>query len=252
MRIALISVVALLGFLFPQMLLADGEAAEFTMMPRAQKIFEQAPKTPEELLTVIKEFMDNPNMNGYEFVENISGIDRAHWGLEHNGETAKGDKFKSFAILCPKCPYRQRGLKIRALPTAYVVGGSKIDPENDLLIEVGASFRRGKLLNNISFVVTPATINDFFGKPAKVYVTSARSEYSPGFYDLRYTYNIGGRYEFGISFRAKQDDDPELQKQRWKHTAEQARKEIKQRKDFENHKNFIALGLSLYRQLRLI
>ena len=46
MRIALISVIALWGLLFPQMLLAEENSEEFTMTPRAQKIFDQASKTP--------------------------------------------------------------------------------------------------------------------------------------------------------------------------------------------------------------
>ena len=54
MRIALINVIALLCLLFPQMLLAGKNSSEFTMTPRAQKIFDQAPKKPEELLKVIK------------------------------------------------------------------------------------------------------------------------------------------------------------------------------------------------------
>ena len=48
--------------------------------PRTREVRANEPKTPEELLQVLKSFMDNPRMNGYEFGEKISGIARENWG----------------------------------------------------------------------------------------------------------------------------------------------------------------------------
>ena len=96
-----ITTVLLLTILTPQLLWSQvsNKEAEFSL--RAQQIMAEAPKTPEELLRVIKDFMDHPNMDGYDFGEKISGIDRANWGPA-NTEFAE---FKSYTPLGAHSPY---------------------------------------------------------------------------------------------------------------------------------------------------
>jgi len=249
MKKILMNVMIVLCFFMSQPLFAGAESTQFTMTPRAQKIFDQAPQTPEALLKVVKEFLDTPMMNGYEFVERISGVDRQHLGPEKRWKTAKGVEKKMYEILCPKCPYDQGVGGKRELPTPYIVHDIEFKPDDDQIISVGISFRIGRQpLSSMTFLVTPVIIRDFFGKPTGVYVTPASSEYSPGLYYLRYSYDIEGGFELGMTFLAKGDDDPDLKKQRWKHTAEQIREERNRRKEFANHKDFIALGLGLNRQ----
>ncbi len=242
-------VLLVLALLTPTALWANS-ALEFKETARSKKILAEAPKTLEELLKVIKEFMDNPDMNGYEFVEDISGIDRLHWGPESVEETSKGRKYKLYAILCPKCPYGLNVEEKQNLPTVYYVRNINISLEDDSLISVGIGHLSPKKeLNNASFLLSPRIVRSFFKEPTSVSVTSARSEYSPGYYTLQYTYDIGKTYRLSFSFRAKDDELRELRRQRRKHTSEQAREERKWRKEFANHKKFIALGLSLMRQL---
>lgn len=48
--------------------------------PRTREIRANEPKIPEDLLRVLKSFMENPQMSGYEVGEKISGIARENWG----------------------------------------------------------------------------------------------------------------------------------------------------------------------------
>ncbi len=246
MRIIFINAITLCCLLAPQLLFAGGEQTELVMTPRAQKIYDHAPKTPEQLLTLIKEFMDNPDMNGYEFVEKVSGIDREHWGDARISETSKGGKFNLYSPLRRGNPYNQQETDKRKLPTTYFVSDIRFSSgDNVLLSHLRVNFRLDiGPLSSVALQITPTIAQNIFGEPTKIKVSSARSEYSPGFYNLSYFYNIG-KYELGISFREKDDENHELQKLFWSHTAEQAQKEITRRKQFANHKDFIARGLGL-------
>ncbi|MCB2181219.1 MAG: hypothetical protein KQH63_04300 [Desulfobulbaceae bacterium] len=249
MKIIFVNVMTLCCLLLPQLLFAGGEPKEFVMTPRAQKIFDQAPKTPEALLKIIKEFMDNPSMNGYEFGERVSGIDREYWGPESEGNDFRYNKnvlYKSYAPLCGNCPYSYRTAK-RTLPTPYFVNDMKVVAENSHFMDISISFQtRKRLMTNMTCEMTPALVQQMLGTPTKIDVTSPTYERSSGRYYLRYYYNFG-RYELSIPFLAKGDNEPELRKQRRSQTVEQIRQERKRRKNFANHKDFLALTLRLSR-----
>ena len=249
MRIALINVIALLCLLFPQILLAGKNSSEFTMTPRAQKIFDQAPKKPEELLKVIKEFMDHPTMDCYEFGERVSGIDRQYWGTGSKRQGFGKDRnlvYQQYYPRCPKCPFSPRAEVKKELPTAYSLGEFKMNVENNQLVDLDILFfTPTSEMPNMAFVVTPALFREFWGEPTKTYVSSPwQGGFSVGYYYLDYFYE-NSRYKLEISFQAPGDNNLELRRERMNHTREQMWAERKQRKKFANHKDFIAISLRI-------
>jgi len=249
MKKILMSVMIGLCFFMSQPLFAGAESTQFTMTPRAQKIFDQAPQTPEALLKLTKEFMDNPNINGYEFVEKISGIDRKHWGIGSKRQGFGKNKsivYQEYYPRCPKCTYNLRGEVERKLPTPYSVGEIKTNVKDDRLVDITVKFLSSvSELSNIDFVITPAIFREILGKPTRTYVTSPwPGGFSVGFYYLDYFYESEG-YELSISFSAPGDEDQELRRKRMNHTAEQMRAERRRRKKFANHKDFRAVSFRI-------
>jgi len=60
----------------------DGVVATDTakVSDRAGKLAAEAPKTPEAFLRLVREWMDDPYMDGYGFAERITGVEREKWG----------------------------------------------------------------------------------------------------------------------------------------------------------------------------
>jgi hypothetical protein len=247
MRLFLISVVALLGLLFPQMLLAGEEPAAFTMTQRAQQIFDQAPKTPEDLLRVIKELMDNPDINGYEFVEKVTGTDRKYWQKGSKGQGFGGNKkivYQQYYAVYRYTPHSESKRPDGKKPK-YYFSGIKISKKMDRLIDLWIKFDAEAKKSSDNFVVTPVLFRDFLGDPKLIHVTSpGLGGFSEGYYYVIYVYEQG-RFELEVGFSAPGDDNRELIHERVHHTREQRRAEKKRRMKFQNHKNFQAISLRI-------
>ena len=97
--------------LLPQTLLAEGKQETFNLTQRAQKILQQAPKTAEELLQIIKIFLENPDMNGYELGEKVSGVDRKYWTLVNQEDNWRDIdiKWKDF-VIAPELPVYKKSI----------------------------------------------------------------------------------------------------------------------------------------------
>jgi hypothetical protein len=215
---------------------------------RAREIQANAPKTPEELLIVLKAFFANPDMDGYDFGEKAIGVDKANWGkgIEYQLPFGGGPVIKSisFAIGC----------FTQTPPVPYQFSTIKLDEQNKLL-----SFELIHLAQSPNFLLTPAITKKFIGSPTELQITDPTDEFSGGMYYVRYYYKIG-TYNLSISFMEKGDtpmsnisfmenDDPgqKLKNKRWHHTDEQIQKERTRRFSFDNHKDFLPVSLRLRR-----
>jgi hypothetical protein len=218
------------------------------MTPRAQKIFDQVPKTPEELLKVIKGFMDNPNMDGYEFLEKILGSDRRNWGPVEMSSKGFGDNRD---IEYGSVSYSR--LKEEPLPVPYTVHQIKIDKQNKFL-DIDLSF-----YENPSFLLTPAVAQKILGPPSSIYVSSPKSEFSIGSYWLLYLYHIEfskvEAYKLQIYFVKEGESDyprtDQVCKRRheyYLHTKQRRKEEKRWRSSFENHKNFLPVSMRFARE----
>jgi hypothetical protein len=234
MRIALISIVALLGFLFPQMLLADGEAAEFTMTPRAQKIFDQAPKTPEELLKVITEFMDHPDMDGYEFVEKISGVDRNNWEFGRDGDGfGAGPKPRTNAIDGAWTNFHGPKFTNQQYQSLFYTHLGNTINEQGLLLSFGISgFKETPFF-------TAKELKAVFGEPKRVKVAAPWTEFAVPF-AITYFYKTD-KYRLYFKFYSKQEvpSNPK--------NMTVVKGFISRLRSFENHKNIPVVSIQIRR-----
>ena len=202
------------------------------------------PKTAEELLVSIRDFLANPDMDGALFVEKITGVNKADWGPVSGIQTgfAEGPNvrleryvIKEFKQPMPTVPYR--------IFTFY------LEEHTHALMDVEINPHRGAHgIGDPDYLleITPELTRKILGPPNQLYVTSPHNEFSGGRYDLCYTY-LQGRYEFEITFWAKGDNDLSARRERAKHTSEQIRQERGRRKLFDNHKDFLALTMDLHR-----
>lgn len=135
--------------------------------PRAKEIWANAPQTPAALLQVLKAFMDNPKMNGFELGERLFGFAREDWG-EPGGVLGAGlyskRQINYFPFLRkggPKGPSR----KWLRRPTPYYPEEGYITlDENDDLLKIGIEgFRE-------NFCLPPTLIKEILGEPERVTV----------------------------------------------------------------------------------
>jgi len=235
----LMGVMIALCFFMPQPLFAGGESTQFTMTPRAQKIFDQAPQTPEALLKVVKEFLDTPKMNGYEFGEKVSGIDREHWG-EPSTVPYKNSHFLMYFPFGTHSPYHYRNQKLTP-PTAYVSSNIKISQDrllHDLIVDMVGE----------NFCLSPLIVQKVLGKPTKINVMTPCHEFA-SCYTVLYFYTKNG-YVIRITYPAK--DIPfnydDLCESGFVKNTEARVKTKKELASFENHKNICATILRIYRK----
>jgi hypothetical protein len=221
-----------LVLLHPSGLLAEGAVASAN----------STPKTAEELLVSIRDFLANSNTDGVAFIEKITGVNKANWGPVGMRQTgfAKNPhvKWESYHGTQFKQP----------LPVPYRVSQFKLEEHTLRLLDVDlAFFRQGEAANgdrDYLLKLTPELTQKILGPPDRLNVTSPREL---GTYSVRYTY-MRGRYKLWIPFMAKGDDDEQLQNERRGHSTEQIVAEIARRKLFENHKDFLALTMRLNRE----
>ncbi len=129
------------------------EKKEIVLTPRAQQLMEQAPKTPEELLAAFKDFLEHPETDIVDFVEQITGVDRSYW-------IDVGNDWQRVPCLNP-----DYDLMITGAPPNEIATCSKCD------IEICKSGSVYLYLRGIKPTLTPAKIIAAFGKPKKVRVT---------------------------------------------------------------------------------
>jgi len=132
--------------------------------PRAKEIWANAPQTPEALLTVLKEFMDNPKMNGFEFYEKAFGLAREEWG-EPSLDTKNGPHGGRLIRYVPfLAGAGQDSLPHKWIhpPAPYTGDGSiELDENNNLRSLSISGFDKG-------FCVTPPLVRKILGEPERV------------------------------------------------------------------------------------
>lgn len=129
--------------------------------PQAKKVWANAPQTPEALLRVLKEFMDNPQMNGFEFGEKISGIARGKWGAPY---TAFSGEYFPFKNLEPPSRYvNGKFVPNWERPVPYYFGDSTIDLDKNGELEQVTLLGFKK-----NFCLTPALIREILGEPIEI------------------------------------------------------------------------------------
>lgn len=162
--------------------------------PRARKLWTNAPQAPEAMLQVVKEFMENPRMSGFELGEKLYGLDRDFWGpveseISHGPEEYGNKKTLGYAPFFkgggqkgpPNKPW-----KLFAPPVSYHLGNSMAIGilDNGTLNGIALEgFRDG-------FCVTPALVRKILGEPGTVgkgrhYVAV---NYSAGLYKIGVVY----------------------------------------------------------------
>lgn len=202
------------------------------------------PKTAEELLVCIRDFLTDPEVDGIAFVEKITGVSKANWGPVYSKGTGfVQDPNVRWEAYLPK-DFKQ------PLSVPYRIFWLKLEELTHALIDIGIDSHQGvSAIGDPDYLMmlTPAIAQKILGPPDNLYVTSPRDEFSPSRYSLRYTY-LRGRYEFQISFWAKGDNDLQIRRERAQHTMEQIRAERARRKLFENHKDFLAITMRLSRK----
>ena len=146
--------------------------------PRAREIWAQAPKTPEDLLRVLKSFMEYPQMSGFEIGEKIFGLDREAWGpIASVAANGPGKQRKLYVPFLRGGGQKGPPYKQIQLPTPYYFGGEgdiTLD-ENDGLISLHISRFKD------TFCLTPALTREILGEPTKIDL---------GEYGLTLTYDI--------------------------------------------------------------
>ncbi len=220
-----------------------GDLEDCILTPRAQRIYDQAPQTPQELFRLIREFRDNPDMmDGYELGERASGVDRAYWqpGSQSKGFAGHKDIIKQrYYIRSSRCYSSPSSKKGDKLPVPYRMFEIKVNAETDALLDIFFYFNE---IPGITFEVTPALVQEIMGEPTEIYVSSPRT-FNNGKYYLKYYYK--NKYKLQILFLAPGDDNKELLEERKHHTGKQIKAERRWRRQFANHKDFKAIDMRL-------
>ncbi len=196
MKIILINIVTLCCLLASQLLFASVDAEEFVMTPRARKIFEEAPKTPEELLLLVKSLMDNPDRDGYEFVEKISGINRDYWELSNRGE-GFGPKYRRLNVKWSRYSFLTKNS-----PTYQKLYLSDLYPvisEGHLLLELGLGLSKNGFEKGLS--LTPEKLKAALGNPNRIKLPQPWWEFVKPYAVYYYYYTT--KYEFAFIFYSK-------------------------------------------------
>ncbi|HIJ79431.1 MAG: hypothetical protein OEY01_11260 [Desulfobulbaceae bacterium] len=143
--------------------------------PRTREIRANEPKTPEDLLLVLKSFMDNPQMSGYDIGEKISGIARENWG-EPVGKPMMGGTW-SYS------PCMRGGLKKHvidgkeyAFPTAKQTTPYYLADDCTIALEGQGTLRRITIGSfKETFCLTPALARTILGEPSSLELGSKGS-----------------------------------------------------------------------------
>lgn len=152
-----------LALIFLFLLVPGGLCAETAPCPfdtpRAREVWANAPQTPEALLRVLKAFMDNPQMNGFELGEKILGIARENWGAPYSFGT-----YSPFRSLEPPTRYSNGKLNPnRESPVPYYFedGNIDLDKNGDLVQFTLLNFKK-------TFCLTPALTRGILGEPTRI------------------------------------------------------------------------------------
>ena len=221
---------------------ADAAGQRETGQAQEQRIAAKAPQTAEELLVCIRDFLVNPNMDGFSFVEKVTGKHKENWGTSPiQTGLAKNPDVRWMRF------YGSGRFK-ELLPVPYKVNDFGLEESTYRLMYIELvfyDFSRGKKPDidddDYLLALTPEMTRKVFGPPDKLDVASPR-EY--GRYSVYYTY-MRGRYELEVFFWAPGDNDRQLINERLKHSDEQINQERTRRKLFENHKDFRAVRMKL-------
>lgn len=228
-----LAVLFFLVLLNPSGLLAEGPDSSESNVP----------KTAEELLVCIRDFLANPDVDGVVFVEKITGVSKADWGEPNRKETGFAQDHN---VRWVNFSYMQlRSL----LKVPYIINSFYLEEHSNTLLAIDFTFFRVRKFANVDYdyllELTPALAQKILGPPDELHVSSpTRGGSSVGKYYVSYTYRRG-RYELEIPFLAKGDN--QLMKERMEHSSEQRRAERARRKLFENHKDFLAVTMRLSR-----
>jgi hypothetical protein len=146
-----------------------GSSSVLADTPRTREIQANEPKTPEDLLQVLKSFMKkNPQMNGFDIGEKLSGIAKENWGEPYKtwGNPRKNQYF----------PYVRGGKEIPPPAKQYtgpavVRSTTPYSLMNDGLIEVDENgklerIKIGKFKE--SFCLTPILTKEILGEPSSI------------------------------------------------------------------------------------
>jgi hypothetical protein len=226
-----------LVLLHPSGVLAAGKATSASMPP----------KTAEELLVCIRDFLTNPDINGVVFAEKITGMNEANWGPV---------KIHTSSLKDPKDGQKvYYGENFKQPMSAIPYGISEIRFEEHTYTLIGIDFilHRGVFPKHYQgdpdylLKITPKLIRKVFGPPDELAIRSLNLECDDlDLYNLFYTY-LQGRYALKLTFWAKGDNDLKTRREYDTHTPEQIRQERDRRKLFNNHKNFWAVDIQVIR-----
>ena len=207
------------------------EKKEFVLTPRAEMLMEQAPRTPEDLLLRIRQWMADPYMDGTGFGEKITGTEKWMWG---RGWLSKGrtvdDNFIDYVVESnlKKIGYRHN------LP--YDVRSVQITYRNHL--------RNIHIIpRDSNFCITPALTRQLLGEPSRQRVLlkwycedwGADLHYPVLQNDYR---DKGKKFLVRIRFRLSENDLQQNPCPRYKATVDILVP------DFEKDENICAKGLS--------
>jgi len=152
--LALLASTGILAFERPASCLVDNA--------RTREIRANEPKTPEDLLLVLKSFMDNPQMSGYDIGEKISGIARENWGEPH------GTQYFPYIRGGLKAPppdgrYPLSGGEVRSTTPYVLVDDGIIDLDEDGKLEqITLGFFKE------DFCLTPPITREILGDPSSI------------------------------------------------------------------------------------
>jgi hypothetical protein len=222
-----------LVLLHPSGLLAEGAATSVSTPP----------KTAEELLVVIRDFLANPDTDGVAFVEKITGVSKANWGPVDSKQTGFGQDPKLRWELYVGCRMKQ------PLLVPYQIFRFKVEEHTQKFLGVNIlSHRSVPDSGDPEYLMelTPELTRRVLGQPEVLGVASPGTGFSRD-YSLSYHYSNRG-YRLWISFWKKGDNDQQIKRERSKYNTVQIQHEQERRRLFENHKDFIAVALELIRE----
>lgn len=228
----------MMALLFLTLLAPSGICAESASglvdTPRTREIRANEPKTPEDLLRVLKSFMENPQMSGFDIGEKISGIARENWGEPYGGKQDGSPQY---------FPYYRGGKKKpppgeKESPFQVVKSTTPYFLSDDGIIELEGQnrLRRIRVANfKETFCLTPALAREILGEPSSISLGSKGS--------LLLDYNIASeqkRYAISIYCTTKQVTKG-LDRPAGTFTEKDEFSKI-----FEERKNTCADGISIY------
>lgn len=143
--------------------------------PRTRQIRADEPKTPEDLLRVLKSFMENPQMSGYDIGEKISGIARENWG-EPAGKPMMGGAWSYSPCMRGGLIKHMIDGKEYVFPTAKQTTPYYLSDDCTIALEGQGALRRIAIGSfKETFCLTPAFTREILGEPSSVSLGSKGS-----------------------------------------------------------------------------